>query len=89
MKPGVMHSAEVENCFGSFLSRLLCHSSFVLPYSRKAARVALPGTITDSNGGAIAGATVTVTDMDQSTPRTLTTDDSGAYNAPNLLARQI
>jgi hypothetical protein len=42
------------------------------------------GTITDSNGGAIAGATVTVLDVQRGTTRTLTTDESGAYNAPNL-----
>src|ERR1700726_4940979 len=43
------------------------------------------GTITDSNGGAIAGATVTVLDVQRGTTRTLTTDDSGSYNAPNLI----
>jgi hypothetical protein len=43
------------------------------------------GTITDSNGGAIAGATVTVADVQRGTTRTLTTDESGAYNAPNLI----
>src|ERR1700726_2467975 len=43
------------------------------------------GTITDSNGGAIAGATVTVLDVQRGTTRTLTTDESGAYNAPNLI----
>jgi hypothetical protein len=43
------------------------------------------GTITDSNGGAIAGATVTVLDVQRGTTRTLTTEDTGAYNAPNLL----
>jgi Carboxypeptidase regulatory-like domain len=43
------------------------------------------GTITDSNGGAIAGATVTVLDVDRGTSRNLTTDQSGEFNAPNLL----
>src|ERR1700731_548693 len=43
------------------------------------------GAITDSNGGAIAGATVTVLDVQRGTTRTLTTDESGAYNAPNLI----
>ena len=32
----------------------------------------------------IAGATVTVVDVDRGVTRTLTTDDAGAYNAPNL-----
>src|SRR5580692_7620488 len=43
------------------------------------------GTVTDQSGGSIAGATVIVTDVNRNTPRTLTTDQSGEYNAPNLL----
>src|SRR5882762_8325181 len=42
------------------------------------------GTITDANGGAITGATVTILDTQRGTSRPLTTDESGAYNAPNL-----
>jgi len=42
------------------------------------------GTITDQSGGVIAGATVTVLDQDRGVTRTLTTDEAGAYNAPNL-----
>ncbi len=42
------------------------------------------GTVTDQSGGVVAGATVTVLDVDRGTSRTLTTDDAGAYNAPNL-----
>ena len=42
------------------------------------------GTVTDSSGGVVAGATVTVLDVDRGTSRVLTTDDAGAYNAPNL-----
>ena len=43
------------------------------------------GTVTDQSGGAIAGATVTVTDVDRNVPRLLMTDQAGTYNAPNLL----
>ena len=43
------------------------------------------GSITDQTGGAIAGAMVTVTDVARGTSRTLTTDDSGEFNAPNLI----
>src|SRR5580704_478799 len=43
------------------------------------------GAVTDQSGGTIAGATVIVTDVNRNTPRTLTTDQSGEYNAPNLL----
>jgi hypothetical protein len=43
------------------------------------------GTITDANGGAVTGAIVTILDVDRGTSRPLTTDESGAFNAPNLL----
>ena len=43
------------------------------------------GSVTDQTGGAMAGATVTVIDTQRNTTRTLTADDSGEYNAPNLL----
>ena len=42
------------------------------------------GIVTDKSGGAISGATVTVTDVQRGVSRTLTTDSAGAYNAPEL-----
>ena len=45
----------------------------------------ITGTITDQSGGVIAGAAVTVKDLARGVSRTLTTGDSGEYNAPNLL----
>lgn len=44
----------------------------------------LLGTVTDQSGGVIAGATVTVTDVNKNVSRTLTTDSAGEYVAPNL-----
>ena len=42
------------------------------------------GTVTDQTGGVVAGATVTVIDTARGVTRTLTSDDAGEYNAPNL-----
>jgi hypothetical protein len=42
------------------------------------------GTITDQSGAAIAGATVTVSDVQRGSSRTLTTDEVGSYAATNL-----
>jgi hypothetical protein len=42
------------------------------------------GTVTDQSGGVVAGATVTVVDVERGVTRTLTSDDAGEYNAPNL-----
>ena len=43
------------------------------------------GTVTDQTGGALPGAMISVIDVQRGVTRTLTADDSGAYNAPNLL----
>jgi hypothetical protein len=43
------------------------------------------GSVTDQSGGAMAGALVTVTDNARGISRTLMTDNSGEYNAPNLI----
>src|SRR5579864_1597619 len=42
------------------------------------------GTVTDQSGGVVSGATVSVIDTERGVTRTLTTDDAGEYNAPNL-----
>jgi hypothetical protein len=44
------------------------------------------GTVIDQSGGTVSGATVTVLDKDRGVSRTLTTDEAGVYNAPNLTA---
>jgi Carboxypeptidase regulatory-like domain len=42
------------------------------------------GSTTDPSGASVAGATVVITDVQRGTSRTLTTDDAGAYAAPDL-----
>ncbi len=46
----------------------------------------LSGTVKDTNGGAVAGATVTITDpnKDNTVVRSVTTNDDGEFSAPNL-----
>jgi len=58
---------------------LLC-----LPTYSQSSNGRILGTVTDQSGGVVAGATVTVLDVDRGVTRTLTTDDAGEYNAPNL-----
>ena len=45
----------------------------------------IQGGVTDQTGGAVAGATVTILDTQRNITRTLMTDSTGQYNAPNLL----
>src|SRR5882762_6116969 len=70
-------------------SHLLAVCSAVLLFSLSAFSQAnsgrILGSISDQTGGAIAGATVSVRDVERGTTRTLTTDEAGAYNAPNLV----
>src|SRR3984893_15659849 len=42
------------------------------------------GTLTDQSGAAVARGTVIVTDVQRGTSRTITTDESGSYAAPDL-----
>src|SRR6202158_4412318 len=58
---------------------LLCVSAFPQGSTGR-----IQGTVTDANGGAVTGATVTIMDVQRGNSRPLTTDESGAYNAPNL-----
>src|SRR5467141_2405744 len=51
-------------------------------FSQGTARIL--GTVTDSSGAPIAGARVSITDIDIAATRTLTTDQAGEYNAPAL-----
>ncbi len=42
------------------------------------------GTVTDQSGAALSGATVVVTDLQRGSSRTVTTDQSGSFVAPDL-----
>jgi hypothetical protein len=44
----------------------------------------IQGTIADQSGGAVSGATVTITDTQRGTSRNLVADEAGGYNAPSL-----
>src|ERR1022692_1662264 len=69
-------------------SRLLFATFTLLVFSASALAQStagrILGTLTDQSGAAVAGATVVVTDQQRGTSRTVTTDDSGAYAAPDL-----
>jgi hypothetical protein len=64
---------------GLFTLFLLC-----LPLFSQSTQGSIQGAVLDQSGGAIAGATVTVTDSARGTTRTLTTDDAGEYLATDL-----
>ena len=57
-----------------------------VPVFSQAAVGTILGGVFDSSGGAIAGASVTITDVARGTTRILISDTSGEYTAPSLLA---
>ena len=72
-----------------FVSRLLVVCFVLLlasvsAYAQGGDVGSIVGAVTDKSGGAISGATVTVTDIQRGVTRTLTTGDAGEYSAPNL-----
>jgi hypothetical protein len=56
-----------------------------LPASPQTQQGSIQGAVRDQSGGAIEGATVTVTDVDRGIARSLVTDSAGAYFASSLL----
>jgi len=78
---GARSKSAVQLLGGVFAVLLLC-----LPAFSQGSFGRILGTVTDQSGGVISGATVTVIDTERGVTRTLTTDDAGAYNAPNLTA---
>ena len=65
-----------------FLLALLVSLSSLADAQSTAGRIL--GTISDQSGAAVAGAKVTVTDVQRGTARTLTTDQTGSFVAPDL-----
>jgi carboxypeptidase family protein/TonB-dependent receptor-like protein len=66
----------VAVCIGVFL--------FSLPLFSQGSAGRIQGTVSDQSGGAMSGATVTITDTQRGTSRNLITDEAGGYNAPSL-----
>jgi hypothetical protein len=66
----------VGACFSLFLA--------ASPLFAQGAAGSIAGTITDKSGASVPAAKVIVTDTQRGVARTVTTDSSGAYSAPNL-----
>ena len=71
------------------LSVSLCLSAFLLLFAVSSSqaqtfRGTILGTVTDTSGGAVPGATVTIKNLDTGLTRTVTTSDDGSYAVPEL-----
>ena len=78
-KSRCLNVRKVLQLVGLSFGLLLC-----LPaHSQTSGRIS--GIVTDTSGGAVVGATVTVTDVGRGIPRSVITDATGTYTAPNLI----
>src|SRR4051794_19387872 len=66
------------------LTSLVCSVVFLSTLSFAQYRASLQGTVTDSQGGVIPGATVTLTSRETSTAKTATTSQAGVYSITGL-----
>src|ERR1700674_1935424 len=64
---------------------MVCVLALAAPMFSQTSNGRISGTVKDQTGGAIVGAAVTVTDTARGLTRNLTTDEAGAYLAPNLI----
>ncbi len=78
MRPGFN---QVIQLFGAMMGIFL----ICLPMHSQGNAGRIVGTLTDQSGGVIEGATVLVIDTQRGTTRTLTSNQAGEYNAPNLI----
>jgi hypothetical protein len=70
----------VQLLVGTMGVLLLC-----LPAFSQGSSGRILGTVADQSGGVVANATVSVVDTERNVSRTMSTDDAGEYNAPNLI----
>ncbi|MGV3519724.1 TonB-dependent receptor [Luteitalea sp.] len=77
----------MSSTFAQSLRRaLLCLAllAAAVPASAQLTRGIISGVVTDSGGGVLPGATVTITNQDTGVVRTTTSNDSGVFRAPAL-----
>lgn len=81
---GVMTMAGATSKYG-LIAAAIGASFLSVPVFAQGTQSRISGTVTDQSGAVIAGASVTVMDVQRGIPRNLSTDQSGEYVAPSLL----
>ena len=79
---GFIRSLAVARLFA--VATLLMVIALSIPTNAQTFRGTILGTVTDSSGAAVSGATVTVKNTGTGLLRTVTTDDDGNYSTPEL-----
>jgi hypothetical protein len=57
---------------------------FILPMARAQSDASISGSVSDSTGGAVAGAAIAIRNVETGAERTVTSDETGRFSAPSL-----
>jgi hypothetical protein len=84
-----MGAHEVSNSFPQSIPRLTAAIMILLgallsPAARAQSGGSISGLVSDSSGGTVVGATVTIRNLETGAERSVSTDDTGRYNAASL-----
>jgi len=73
-----------ERVFRIALSTAMLWMIFVLPATQAQSDASISGSVSDSTGGAVAGAVITIRSAENGAERIVTSDDTGRFNASSL-----
>ncbi|HKA21758.1 MAG TPA: carboxypeptidase-like regulatory domain-containing protein [Blastocatellia bacterium] len=79
-----MRRRYIENSLRCVLVGMVCLQLAVVPAAGQEFRGSISGRVTDSNGAAVAGARVTVTNVAMNTTTAVTSDEAGNYSVSYL-----
>ena len=79
-----MSAGQVASVASGMLLVVLTICALGVPGLAQSTTGRILGTVSDQSGAAVTGATVLVTSVERGTSRALTTDEAGAYAAPDL-----
>ena len=68
----------------SLCALIVFFTVLAMPTLAQTNKADIVGTVTDTNGAAVNGATITITKVDTNTSRTVTSGGAGEYQAPSL-----
>src|SRR6478672_13249081 len=63
---------------------MILAGTLIAPALRAQSEASISGSASDSSGGAVAGATVTIRNTETGSERSVSTDEAGRYNAASL-----
>jgi hypothetical protein len=79
-----VYEVSAERVFRIAVSVAVLWMTFVLPATRAQSDASISGSVSDSTGGAVPGAVITIRSAENGAERIVTSDDAGRFNASSL-----